>query len=279
MSRTLGFDIGGTKCAVVLGEGANIISKASFPTRGPELLDEMIAAAKRMMPAQAVGISCGGPLDAAKGIVLSPPNLPGWDAVPVVEKVSKVLGIPARLQNDADASALAEWIWGAGKGCQHMIFLTFGTGMGAGLILNGKLYAGATGAAGEVGHIRLAPDGPVGYHKKGSFEGFCSGGGIAQLAGTKDLKALASTPEGKKIFQEAGRRLGQGLAILIDALNPERIVIGGLYPRQKDLLWPAAEAVLKEEALGPSLKACRVLPAELGEAIGDYAALAAAQAV
>ena len=129
-----------------------------------------------------IGISCGGPLDSKKGIIFSPPNLPGWDNVPITRILSDEFGVETALQNDANACALAEWLMGAERGHSNMIFLTFGTGMGAGLILNGRLYSGTNDLGGEVGHIRLAKTGPVGFGKAGSFEGFCSGGGIAQLA-------------------------------------------------------------------------------------------------
>ena len=100
----------------------------------------------------------------------------------IVEWLQNRINVPAFPQNDANACALAEWQFGAGRGCKNMVFLTFGTGMGAGLILDGRLYAGTNDMAGEAGHMRLAPDGPEGYGKRGSFEGFCSGGGIRQLA-------------------------------------------------------------------------------------------------
>ena len=112
--------------------------------------------------------------------------------MPIVEELEKALGCRAFLQNDANACALAEWRYGAGKGSRNMLFLTFGTGMGAGLILDGRLYEGTSDLGGEVGHIRLAEDGPEGYGKRGSFEGFCSGGGIARLARAEAAKALAA---------------------------------------------------------------------------------------
>jgi glucokinase len=137
-----------------------------------------------------IGISCGGPLDSKRGLILSPPNLPGWDNIPITEYFSSRFHVPVFLQNDANACALAEWRYGAGKGLDDMVFLTFGTGIGAGLILNGKLYEGKQSMAGEAGHWRMASFGPIGYGKAGSFEGFCSGGGIAQLARQKILEQL-----------------------------------------------------------------------------------------
>ena len=182
--QLLGLDIGGTKCAILQGDGTGRVTRrVEIPTGAPEeTLERLLAAAKAWGSAAAIGISCGGPLDEAQGVILSPPNLPGWDAVPIVALTRQRLGAPAALRNDANACALAEWRFGAGQGCRSMVFLTFGTGMGAGLILDGRLYAGANGNAGEVGHWRLASAGPVGYHKAGSFEGFVSGGGLAQLA-------------------------------------------------------------------------------------------------
>ncbi|TCN01881.1 glucokinase [Paenibacillus sp. BK033] len=312
-----GLDIGGTKCAAVLGraseDGIEIVAKRSFPTPASpqealEALGAVLAelADEHHAPGlQAIGISCGGPLDSGAGLILSPPNLPGWDRIDVVTPFKERFGVPVGLQNDANACALAEWKWGAGRGSRNMIFLTFGTGMGAGLILDGRLYAGTNDMAGEVGHMRLEQDGPEGYGKSGSFEGFCSGGGIAKLARSRALEWLA---EGKstllcsktgevdgitaKLVGEAaragdelaldvmgnvGRQLGRGLAVLVDVLNPERIVIGSIYARQQALLDPGMLAELQAEALSLSLKACRIVPAGLGETVGDAASLSVAQ--
>ena len=143
MKEYIGIDIGGTKCAVIRGdEKGNILEKLRFATEGRDsslkkILDA--ACSLRSQQTAAVGISCGGPLDSKKGLILSPPNLPGWDNVPVTKLLSEALQVPAFLQNDADACAIAEWRFGAGQGCENMVFLTFGTGLGAGLILNGKL--------------------------------------------------------------------------------------------------------------------------------------------
>jgi len=310
----LGFDIGGTKCAVVLGrltaDGVEIRDRQVFATEGLDrTLERLEASARELIrrhdaqPA-ALGISCGGPLDSARGVVLGPPNLPGWDEVPIVRHFEEKLGMPARLQNDANACALAEWRWGAGRGMRHMIFLTFGSGFGAGLILNGRLYAGACDLAGEIGHVRLEHTGPAGYGKHGSVEGFLGGHSIARLGQQvvrkhwkhgetvafcptpADLRALtakaifdaarAGDPIAGEVVEIVGRQLGRALALLLDLLNPEVIVIGSIYLRAGDLLWPLAERAIREEALPGTAAACRILPAALGEAIGDYAALSVA---
>jgi glucokinase len=311
----LGLDVGGTKCAVVLGDASfRIRQKVFFETkveRGwKSILSEFqqhIDMMLKELPEEKIkriGISCGGPMDSKKGMIYSPPNLPGWDNVPITEIFSKKYGVPAAVQNDANACALAEWMMGAGKGTQNMIFLTFGTGMGAGLVLNGQLYAGTNDLGGEVGHIRLAPDGPVGFGKAGSFEGFCSGGGIAQLAKkivteklennrpvefcpslekvseldakTIFLAAQRGDPVAHEIVKISANYLGMGLSVLIDILNPECIVIGSIYERNEELFKPFIEQVLQREAIPSARKVCQIKPAELGDSIGDYAALCVA---
>lgn len=205
VSYYIGLDIGGTKCAAslasVCGDKAQILCKDVFPTADKTPLDVLntfcifIDSKITQYKIEGIGISCGGPLDSRRGIVLSPPSLPLWDGIEVVAFFEDRYGIPTHLQNDANACAVAEKRFGAGRGCDHMIFLTFGTGLGAGLILNGKLYAGASDNAGEVGHVRLTKNGPVGYHKVGSCEGYCSGSGIARLA-----EQFSGMPRYKKAY-------------------------------------------------------------------------------
>jgi glucokinase len=309
----IGFDIGGTKCAVCVGEeregGLILQDKRVIPTDHDvspfRILDELCRLAFDMTDDYSrVGVSCGGPLDSKKGVILSPPNLPGWDNVPICDYLKTKLGGRVALQNDANACAVAEWKYGAGKGTRNMIFLTFGSGLGAGLILNGALYYGASDMAGEAGHIRLSEYGPVGYGKAGSFEGFCSGNGIAALGRMKAMEkrqaglpvsycsfsasfdtitaksiadaADAGNEDAREIYLISGDMLGRGLSILIDLLNPECIVIGGVFARSENLLRDSMEKRLKAECLPFSCRSCRVVPAALGERIGDYAALSVA---
>lgn len=300
----IGLDLGGTKCAVSVPDDlAGVREVARFPTAGPaETLDRLSAEIDRLGLAgdRVFGISCGGPLDARRGLILSPPNLPGWDRIAICDELTARHGGRACLMNDANACALAEWQHGAGRGARNLIFLTMGTGMGAGLILDGRLYEGTTGDAGEVGHLRLAPHGPVGFGKAGSFEGFCSGGGIAQLTRERlaawpgdsvlqnmPASALTARELGRaaaagdafalSVWTEVGTRLGEALALLIDLLNPERIVIGSIFGRCEQWIAPAMQAVIDREALAPSAAACRVVPALLGEQIGSHAAVAIAR--
>ena len=187
----IGLDIGGTKCSAVvgsLGENVEILDKISFPTAGktPDqilaLFSDFITEKQKSYKIEGIGIACGGPLDSKLGLIKKPPSLPLWDNIEIVKYFEEKFSIPTYLKNDADACAVAEWLYGAGKGSQNMIFITFGTGFGAGLILNGKLYSGTNDNAGEIGHVRLRKSGPVGYNKAGSCEGFCSGSGIRRLA-------------------------------------------------------------------------------------------------
>jgi glucokinase len=290
----IGFDIGGTKCAVILGDdGGRILSRASFPTQATggwhSALTRMCDEADALLDgrtARAVGVSCGGPLDQRRGLILSPPNLPGWDEVPVTDFIRNRMKVPAFLQNDANACALAEWRCGAAKGTRNAIFLTFGTGLGAGLILDGRLYEGGGGLAGEVGHIRLTEDGPMGYGKRGSFEGYCSGGGLNRLAALRmgcEITALelaeradAGDEAARGVYRESAQMLGRGLAILIDILNPDIIVIGSVFARAEKYFREDMERVLHQEALPVALSRCRVVASALGDRLGDVAALAVA---
>lgn len=310
----LGFDIGGTKCAVITAEyndgDIRLLKKEKIPTdlsiKPEEMIDKLISLADSILEDKpsAIGISCGGPLDSKKGVILAPPNLLGWDNVEIVKQIKAHYGVPVNLQNDANACAVAEWKFGAGKGTRNMVFLTFGSGLGAGLILDGRLYTGTNDNAGEVGHIRLERFGPVGFGKAGSFEGFCSGNGIANLGYTLALEQVQSghypqyfkpgmtlsdisaktiadaayngDETALQVYRTCGEYLGRGLSVIIDILNPEVIVIGSVFARSHDLIWPETERVIKKEALGLSSACCKVIPAALGENIGDYAAISTA---
>lgn len=311
--RYIGLDIGGTKCAAVLGfvDGdIHIEDKLYFLTEGQapsvilEKFGEFIVDKKGKYEIKGIGISCGGPLDSKRGVIMKPPSLPLWDDIYIVDYFEKKFGIPTFLQNDANACAVAEWKFGAGAKCDNMVFLTFGTGFGAGLILNGKLYSGANDNAGEIGHVRLTGKGPIGYGKNGSCEGYCSGSGMVRLAteigkkqkykssfdeylstvgGHDEISAKTIAEYARKgnefclaVYKKSGEMLGRSLAVLVDILNPEKIVIGGIFMRANDLLLPDCEKVLKKESLCYSYEKVKILPAGLGESIGDYAALSVA---
>jgi glucokinase len=301
-----GVDIGGTKTAVVLSAALPaVLCRKEFPTlpgHGPEpairRIVECLRAQLGPRELQGIGVSCGGPLNSAAGIIQAPPNLATWVDVPITRILRDEFGVPCRLENDANAGAVAEHRFGAGRGTRNMVFLTMGTGLGAGIIADGRLYRGTCDAAGEIGHVRLTRSGPVGYRKAGSVEGWASGGGLAQVAAAavatarglgktttlpeaptaKDVAAAAAAGDAvaRRLIRATGRRLGETLAILVDILNPERIVVGGLAMRLGEDLLAPARAVLSREGLPASVAVCEVVPAELREQIGDLAALCVA---
>jgi glucokinase len=316
----IGVDIGGTKTAVVLSsEPPDMLARIEFPTlpeQGPERAIELIKLSiHKMLDSSSIdkaqlggiGISCGGPLDQAAGVIQAPPNLSTWVDVPITSILKKEFGLNCRIENDANAGAVAEHRFGAGKGTHHMVFLTMGTGLGAGVIINDHLLLGASGQAGEIGHVRLSVTGPVGYNKAGSVEGWASGGGMAQVAArevkaailngdataleakfkavgvltAKDVSEAAQHGDelAKRIVQNTGSRLGEALAILVDLFNPERIVIGGLAMRMGDSLLEPARRTMASEALPASAAICQVVPALLGEKIGDVAAICVAMGI
>lgn len=310
----IGVDIGGTKTAVLASRHPPaVLDRVEFPTRparGPGPAIDLIKRGIHGLLSKhraggakpvAIGVSCGSPLDPARGVIQAPPNLATWVDVPIVSILEDEFGARCQLENDANAGAVAEHRFGAGQGCRHMIFITMGTGFGAGIIADGRLYRGANDLAGEIGHVRLTRTGPVGYHKAGSAEGWASGGGVAQVAARVAASArrrrqptllAAALKAGKpitardvalaarrgdavaiRIIRGTGRRLGEALAILVDLFNPERIVIGGLAMRLGDMLLDPARQVLRREALPVSAETCRIIPAALDERIGDVAAL------
>lgn len=298
-SWILGFDVGGTKTAVVAGTPDGRITArvelSSRPERGFDpMFRDMLDAARTICSGRqapmAAGVSIGGPLDTDRGIIYSPPHLPGWDAVPLRSSLQSELGVPVYVEHDAKACALAEWLFGAAQGEQDAVFLTFGTGFGAGLILGGRLYRGSGDVAGEVGHWRLAGDGPALYGKAGSWEGLSSGAGIAALARLRFPQrfgdgvtaqdvieaARAGDVSAREVLDESTRVLGHGIALLVDLLNPGVVVLGSLAVRAGDFFLPTVDRILREECLPQAYAACRVVPAALGDHLGDVAAICAA---
>lgn len=212
----LGLDIGGTKCAILVGNArGEVVARKEWPSRperGPDaMIADFLAHASEAPPVAAVGVSIGGPLDALNGIVLSPPNLPGWDALPLKSRLEQALGLPVFVEHDAAACALAEYTWGGWQGCHSLVYLTCGTGFGAGIILDGKIYRGAGGHSIEIGHARFAPEGPEAFDKVGSVEAYCSGVGLGLLARWK--LGVALTP------RQVGARASEGDAGAMEVLR------------------------------------------------------------
>jgi len=303
----IGLDIGGTKTAVVEGSAQaqilrreEIATEASRPfdetfPRIAALIEKTIEAARRSgREPLAISVSIGGPLKIAEGVMIDPPHLPGWHGVRLKGRLAEEFpALPVFVERDGNAGALAEFHFGAGKGrddLRHLVFLTFGTGLGAGLIVNGQALRGATETAGEVGHLRLAWGGPVGFGKAGSWEGLASGEGLVNLAsrmfpgrwsGETPIRGvvdamLADDPQALEVAAEAGKWMGRGMALLVDTLNPQIIALGSLAVALGDRVLAPARRALAEEALPQAVAACEVVPAKLGNRIGDVAALMAA---
>lgn len=284
--RTIGIDVGGTKilAGVVERDGTVVrTERRETPVESTEafltglagivdgLRDESVAA---------VGIGIPSTIDQREGTSVFSVHVP-LAGVPLRERAEKYLGLPVAIDNDANAAAVAEWTIGAGRGTQHMIMLTLGTGIGGGLILGGRLYRGSSGAAAELGHMVLEFDGPEcrGFCTgRGHFEYFASGSAANELAdelyGTEsDSKQLvAAAREGDEraagALTEMGRKLGAGMASLVNIFDPEVIVIGGGFGEAFDLLLEPALETLRRDALPPGRDRVRVVAAELGEEAG-----------
>jgi glucokinase len=310
----VGIDIGGTKSAAVLARtDGEILERVSEPTRPSErdsaaVLERLVAMSREVMAAGkaepkdviGIGVSCGGPLDSKTGVVYSPPNLPGWEATPVKKILEEALSLPVRVENDANATALAEWRFGAGRGAQNVVFLTMGTGIGGGLILDGRLYRGTNDLAGEIGHQTILMNGPLcGCGKRGCLEALASGPSIARLAresmmygrhkrvlavaGGKPgditaahvvLAAKEGDPFAIQVLEEAATYMGVGIANLIQILNPERVIIGTIAVHAGELVLGPIRRAVEEYAWQRSRSVCEILPAALGDRAQDLAAVA-----
>ena len=314
----VGIDIGGTKLATVVADKTgHILGKVRKPTfaeKGPEyairLLFDMVRevvnlAGLEQESISAIGVSCGGPLDTKTGIVYSPPNLPGWDALPLKAKLESEFQVPVTIENDANASALAEFRFGGGRGYSAVLYMTMSTGIGGGIVIDGQVYHGANDSAGEVGHQILLPNGPrCGCGKQGCLEALCSGPAIArraqaaiqnQLEGEKASTAMLTLTDGRiedvksehvlaaartgdalalELVQETAYYMGWGIANLVNILNPDIVLLGTIAVAAGDLLLdPIRETVLKFAMTRPA-EAVNIAPAQLGDALGDLAAVA-----
>jgi glucokinase len=248
---------------------------------------------------RALGIASPGWVDSEAGVVPAAPQLIGWRDVPIVQLLHDRLGIPVRLENDANAAALGENVFGAGRGARHMLYITVSTGVGGGIIAGGELYGGARGSAGEIGHTVIDPGGPLcGCGNHGCLEAVASGSGIARraeaAAGRGDSEALAAylEREGRisarmaaeaakagdaasiALFDDAGRYLGIALANAVNLLSPEAIILGGGLMESKELFLPKAEQVMRDLALDEPLKYVRLAEAELGDLAGPLGMIA-----
>lgn len=313
----LGLDIGGTKVSLSVGEAdGRVLASARVPMNPnadpAHLLNDcakqLVALAAQHAPGRppaAIGAACPGPISYAEGRFLDPPNMPRWHGFQIRKWLAEHFTFPSAMMNDANAAALAEWLWGAAKGATTAVFLTMSTGMGAGLIIDGRLYEGPLGLAGEIGRVRLGEGdaGPVGFGKRGSAEGFLSGPGMSQMAAsealictqlgepsrlrelleehgsisTEDLcrASALGDPAARRVTDRSAAELGKLLAILTDVLNPEVFVLGTIGTAFPDLFIPTALSVLRRESVKHAAAIVHVRPSGLAHR-GDQQALAVA---
>lgn len=310
-----GVDLGGTKIvSVVATPEGHILGSDRCLTeaaQGPDAVIGRMVASVRRAAAEAglregdlrgVGICAPGPCDFRRQVVTHPPNLPGWHDVPVSRMVGEALRLPTLLENDANAAAYGECRFGAGRPYRHMVFITISTGIGGGLIIDGSIYTGASGGAGEVGHMTLEEKGPLcGCGGRGHLEALASGTAIAREAGallnegrcpvlarlvkegrpldaeTAHLAARQGDADARGVIERAGHYLGLGLANIINMFNPQAIVIGGGLVGMGAMILAPARAAAREQAFAECFSDVDILEAELGERAGvlGVAALAA----
>ncbi|GIQ67362.1 ROK family protein [Xylanibacillus composti] len=298
MSYAIGIDIGGTKVAIgiVDGEG-RVITRESLPTDlsiSPEDMVSRIAEAiKRLMAANrleqehmlGIGIGAPGPLDPAGGRITCPPNLPNWRDFALVAELKKHLNLSIVMENDATAATLAEHWIGAAKGCANFVYVTISTGIGAGIFMNGKLLTGASGNAGDAGHIVIDPSqGTCVCGQKGCWEWVGSGTAIARKASeilgrpTSTQEAFASADQGhaelKKLIEQVFTYTGMGCVSLINTLDPQMIVIGGGVSQVGEPLFKAVRQYVSTLALNPTGRMTQIVPAALQQDVGLIGAAA-----
>ena len=310
----LGFDVGGTKVAVslVLSDGT-LVASSRVPNKEREpddVLPAMVSAGKSLLAdagmtrddLKAVGVCTPSPLDFKNGIVMAPSNLKKWKHVPIRDYLAEAFGVRAFFDNDSNASGLAEWLFGSGIGTQDMLYISISTGIGAGVIANGRLVRGATCDAGEVGHMVLDANGPLcNCGLRGCWEAFSGGRAIAQrmqrelanspncavvqLAGgvieNIDMKTLsdaveANDPYACGIWDEMMERHAQAIGMLHNIFNPSIIALGTIAIQCGDLFMkPLLERVKKYGWKQPR-EACSIVPGKLGPKLGEYAGAAVA---
>jgi glucokinase len=309
----LGIDIGGTNLVVgsVVEDGAAVLATASEPTHAEagatDVLDRLVGLAERVIAATrgespgaeflGVGVGAPGPLDTKRGIVLLTPNL-GWVNMPLRQIIHDRLGLPARLDNDANCAVLGEWWVGAARGARHAIGITIGTGIGGGIILEGRLYHGASDVAGEFGHTTIDTEGrrcKCGNY--GCLEAYASGPNIA-LRAVEELEAGAESQlrtmvdgdlrriTAQTVYQAAAdgdelalevvndtaKFLGVGIGNLLNVFNPEVVVVCGGVTLAGDHLFVPLRREVARRAFKPAVMACRIVPGELAGTAGVYGA-------
>jgi glucokinase len=301
--RVLALDIGGTKLAVgivtrsgeVLARQRAETDRSARPSAITDALESMARAAMKEMPGrvEAIGISYGGPVDYYSGITVTCHHLEGWEGIPLRDEMERRLAAPAYMDNDANAAALAEAMFGAGKGHDYLLYLTVSSGIGGGIIAGGRIYRGATGMAGEIGHMTVLPDGPLcTCGRRGCLEALASGWSVARrareaiVAGESNSRlarmdaeepltaqavaaaAVAGDALALRIMNETAEFLALGIGAAVNLLNPTLVVIGGGVSKSGAVLFDPLRSRLRHYALDANCAAVNVVPAALGDDVG-----------
>ena len=306
----VGVDIGGTKIDAVLADDCgNIIKRELKETRASEgpnaVIKRIVDAVKAVSSGSkiaAVGIGAAGIIDVETGLITTSPNLPGWRNIKLKDILERELGIKTFVDNDATVAALAEHKFGIAAGCDHFICVTLGTGIGGGIVTNGQVYRGTSGAAGEIGHMTIDVNGPLcGCGNRGCWETLASGSALEREAKAKMAEGIQTTipryakgsdgrvtakgiflaaQDGdelaKKLIEQLGFYVGVGLSNLINIFNPQLVVISGGVSRMGDMLLEPARKTVRERAFELSAKAVRVEVSSLGYDAGPLGAVALA---
>ena len=305
MKIAIGIDLGGTNIAGGLVDGdGKVLANTSTPTKsheGPDAVVGRIAKLVEELKDQAsgrilgVGIGSPGPHHPTEGFIHSTPNMPGWDNYHLRDRVAEKTGLPVTVENDANCAVLAEAWKGAGRGCRTIVALTLGTGIGGGIIFEGRLINGPTMSAGEVGHITINYGGPkCGCGNHGCLEAYCGAAGIVSRAeelldkpGTVSIlrdwtagKGEMLTPSliskaaergdgvALSILRETGRLLGIGIASLVNLFAPEKVILGGGVAAAGETLFKAVREHVRRYAFAPASQKVEIVPAEMGNDAG-----------
>jgi glucokinase len=304
-SRQLVLDLGGTKIASAILSDDSIIARDYHLTCADkgvtQVISRMVLSLKhllektglRLSQVESICIASAGIIDMERGVVTASPNLPGWHNVPLRDRIKESFGINTYLINDASAAALGEYTLGAGKNCSNLVYVTVGTGIGGGIIVNGELYLGACGSAGEVGHMTIKAGGPKCYcGNTGCLETFASGSAIARearrligqgrassitkMVGDIDsitarevsLAAHQGDALAKNIVFRAANDLGTGIANLTNIFNPDTIIIGGGVSKMGELLFGPVRRQVSRRAFRLPADTVRIVPSKLGDDAG-----------
>ena len=285
----IGIDLGGTKIASALATpSGKIVTDVNIPTEAAkgrkQVIANIIKSVHTLIRGQKTKISClgigvPGPILYNEGVVIEPPNLPGWKKVNLKKILEKEFQVPVHVDNDANCAALAEAYFGAGRNARHFIYITISTGIGGGIIIDRKLYRGAIGAAGEFGHMIIDPAGPLcGCGNHGCFEALASGTAIKRRSGMDaiavELAARQGDAKAQAVIAETAHYLAIGIANLVNIFNPELVVLGGGVSKMRELLLDPIRAEFKKYALKLPAKNVKIVRAKLGSESGVLGAVA-----